>query len=73
MPIDPKKYNSQTRFRLILWFIILLFTLGLGMVWLIYGKNAALLGFFCLLGMGVPVGLIAIVMFGLDKIVKKNQ
>jgi magnesium-transporting ATPase (P-type) len=73
MSVDPKKYNKQTRFRLILWFVILLFTLGLGMIWLIYGKNAALLGLLCLLGMAIPVGLIALVMLGLDKIVKKDQ
>ena len=73
MPIDPKKYHTQTKFRLVLWFVFLLITVGLGMIWLIYGKNAAFMGLFCLLGMVVPVGLVALVMFGLDRIVKKNQ
>jgi hypothetical protein len=73
MPIDPKKYHTQTKFRLVLWFVFLLITVGLGMIWLIYGKNAAFMGLFCLLGMVVPVGLVGLVMFGLDRIVKKNQ
>ena len=73
MPVDPKKYHTQTKFRLVLWFIFLLITVGLGMIWLIYGKNAAFMGLFCLLGMVVPVGLVALVMLGLDRIAKKNQ
>ena len=73
MTIDPKKYHTQTKFRLVLWFVFLLITVGLGMIWLIYGKNAAFMGLFCLLGMVVPVGLVGLVMFGLDRIVKKNQ
>jgi magnesium-transporting ATPase (P-type) len=72
VPVDPKKYHTQTKVRLIFWFIFLLITVGLGMIWLIYGKNAAFMGFLCLIGMAVPVGLVALVMLGLDKIVKKE-
>jgi hypothetical protein len=50
----------------------LLFVVGLGLIALIYGPNAALMGFLCLLGGMVPVGLVALVMFGLDIFVKKN-
>lgn len=73
MPQDLRKYSSQTKYRLILWFIVLLFTLGLGLIWLVYGGRAALFGFLCLLGFGIPVGLIALLMLGLDKIVKKDN
>lgn len=72
MPVDLKRYNSQTKYRLIIWFFILLFTLGLGLIWLIYGRQAALLGFFCLLGSAIPIGLIILALFGLDKIVGKG-
>ena len=71
MADDPREYNSQTRSRLVIAFAVLLFTVGLGLIWLIYGKGAALIGFFCLLGMLVPVGLVALVMFGLNKVNKK--
>ncbi len=71
MPDNLRKYQSQTRTRLIVAFVILLFTLGLGLIWLIYGRESAMLGFLCLLGMGLPVGLVALVMLALDKINKK--
>ncbi|NPV40787.1 MAG: hypothetical protein HPY72_05520 [Anaerolineae bacterium] len=73
MPVDLRKYQTQTKFRLILWFFILLFTLGLGLIWLIYGRQAALLGLLCLLGTAIPIGLIVMALFGLDLIVKKKQ
>jgi hypothetical protein len=73
MPVDLRKYQTQTKFRLILWFVILLFTLGLGLIWLIYGRQAALLGLLCLLGTAIPIGLIVLALFGLDLIVKKKQ
>jgi len=73
MPDNLRKYSSQTKSRLVLWFVILLFTVGLGLIWLIYGREAALLGLLCLLGAGIPIGLIALFMLGLDKIVKKNN
>jgi magnesium-transporting ATPase (P-type) len=68
---DLRKYASTTNFRLIVGALILLFVVGLGIIGLIYGFKAALLGLLCLLGAMVPVGLIALFMFGLDKIVKK--
>ena len=70
MANDPRKYNTQTRSHLVISFVVLLFTLGLGLIWLVYGKSAALIGFFCLLGMLIPVGLVALVMLGLNKIDK---
>ncbi len=73
MPIDVEKYTSQTKYRLIIWFFVLLFTLGLGLIWFFYGGQAALLGFFYLLATALPIGLIALVLLGLDKIAGKDQ
>lgn len=70
MSDDLRKYASQTRYRLILWFLAILFFLGLGLVWLIYGREAAFLGFLCLLGASIPIALIAIFLLLLDRIVK---
>jgi len=72
MPRDIRKFATQTNVRLILGGLGLLFVVGLGLIALIYGPNAALMGFLCLLGGMVPVGLVALVMFGLDIFVKKN-
>ena len=68
---DLRKYAAQTNIRLVLWFFLILVFVGLGLVWLIYGRNAALFGLFCLLGAGIPVGLIGLVLFGLDLFTKK--
>jgi len=66
-------YAAQTRFRVVLWFVFILFFLGLGLIWAFFGRNAAITGFFCLLGAGIPIGLIALFLIGLDVIVKKSQ
>jgi len=68
---DLRKYASQTKYRLVLWFILLIFSVGIGLIWWFYGRNAALLGFLCLLGAGIPIGLIAVFLLGLDLMVKK--
>jgi len=73
MPDDLSKYASQTRFRLILWFLAILFFLGLGLVWVIYGREAAFLGFLCLIGATIPLGLIAIFLLLLDKSIKNRD
>ncbi len=67
MPEDLRKYASQTRLRLILWFLGILFFIGLGLVWILYGREAALFGFLCLLGASIPIGLIAIFLLLLDR------
>lgn len=63
---DLKKYASQTRWRAVIWFAVIMVLLGLGLVWLFYGQHAAFLGLLCLLGAGIPAGLIAFVLLGLD-------
>jgi hypothetical protein len=71
--IKSMDYSTQTKFRVVLWFIFILFFVGLGLIWVFYGRSAAVTGFFCLLGAGVPVGLITIFLLGLDLFVKKSQ
>jgi hypothetical protein len=71
--IDSMDYASQTKFRIVLWFVLILFFVGLGLIWFFYGRNAAITGFLCLLGAGIPIGLIAIFLLGLDAIVKKTE
>jgi len=73
MPRDLRKYASQTNVQLIVGGLVMLFVVGLGLIALVYGTNAALMGFLCMLGGMVPIGLVALVMFGLDVIVKKSN
>ena len=68
-----REYASKTRFGLVLWFVAILFIVGLGLIWIIYGDQAAFLGFICLLAAGIPVGLIALFMLLLDRISGPKQ
>jgi magnesium-transporting ATPase (P-type) len=71
MSHDLRKYTSQTNVQLIAGALLLLFIVGLGLIAWLYGVRAALMGFLCLLGALVPIGLIAFFLFGLDLIVKR--
>ena len=70
MSRDLRKYGRQTNIRLIAGALLLLFIVGDGLIYLIYGTGAALMGVLCLLGGLVPVGLTILVLFLLDWIRK---
>lgn len=71
MARDLRKYASQTTVQLIIGGLILLFLVGLGLIWYFYGLQAALLGLICMLGGLVPIILVVFLMSGLDAIMKK--
>ena len=71
MPRDLRKYASNTTAQLIIGGLLLLFVVGLGLIAWIYGSSAALLGFVCILGGLLVVGLITLFVFGLDFITKR--
>lgn len=71
MTRDLRKYMRDTNVRLVVGAILLLFIVGLGLIWLIYGFGAAVTGFLCILGAFIPIGLIFLVLFGMDWIVKR--
>ncbi len=49
MSRDLRKYSRQTQNRLILGFLVLVFIVGDGLIFLLWGREAALMGFVCLL------------------------
>jgi hypothetical protein len=66
-----RKYASQTTTRLIVGGIGILFLVGDGLIYLIYGPGAAGMGFLCL-GVGlVPIFAIVVVIWIMDWIVKR--
>jgi multisubunit Na+/H+ antiporter MnhB subunit len=67
---DLREYAKQTNVRLVLGAFILLFVVGVGLIWLIYGEGAAGLGFTCLLAALFPVILILFVFLGIEWILK---
>jgi hypothetical protein len=62
---------KDTNVRLLIGAVVALFIIGVGLIWLIYGPGAAVMGFLCLLGALVPIGLIFLVLFASDWIMKR--
>ncbi len=63
MTKDLRRYASQTNTRLLIGFFLILLIIGLGSIYLIYGRDAALTGLICIGFALVPallvVGVIA--------------
>jgi TM2 domain-containing membrane protein YozV len=60
MSRDLRRYARQTTTRLIVGAILLLFVVGDGLIYVIYGRNAALMGIMCLI-----LGLSPLLLIGL--------
>jgi hypothetical protein len=60
MPRDLRRYAQQTRFRVMLGGLLILFFVGDGLIYLFYGGGAAVTGLICLL-----LGLLPLVLIGL--------
>lgn len=71
MSRDLRDYARKTNIRLGVGAFVLLFVVGLGLIYLIYGKEAAGFGLFCLLAGLSPVVLILLTFLISDWIVKR--
>jgi hypothetical protein len=70
MKRDLRKYMKDTNVRLVAGALVALFIVGDGLIWLIYGPGAALMGLLCMFGAFVPIGLILLLLNLSDWIVK---
>lgn len=68
---DLRKYAKNTNVRLAVGAFALLFIIGLGLIYLLYGKVAAGMGLLCLLAGLIPVVLILLIFILLDWIMKR--
>jgi hypothetical protein len=74
MTRDLRRYSRQTNVRLFIGFVILLFLVGDGIIYVVYGRNAAILGLTCMLFGLAPLLLIWFALWILDLIVRRvNQ
>ncbi len=71
MTRDLRKYARQTNLRLVIGFIILLVIVGIGLIDLFFGRNAALMGLICIAAALVPAALVWLVLWLMGYIVKK--
>jgi hypothetical protein len=68
---DLREYSRQTNFRIVVGALLLLFIVGDGLIYIIYGSGAAVVGLLCL-GAGLfPVLLIMALFWGMDWLVKR--
>ena len=74
MTHDLRKYAQDTSIQLGVGAFLLLFIVGDGLIYFIYGKGAALMGLLCLFAGVAPILIIALFMLLLNWIVKRaNQ
>jgi multisubunit Na+/H+ antiporter MnhB subunit len=70
MSRDLRDYARKTNVKLAVGAMLLLFVVGLGLIYFFYGQEAAGLGFFCLLAGLTPVVLILVIFFLIEWIMK---
>jgi TM2 domain-containing membrane protein YozV len=73
MSRDLRRYARQTNTRLVVGFLLILFLLGDGLIYYIYGKSAAITGLICLLAGLVPLVLIGLVLYLMEWVVKRAE
>jgi hypothetical protein len=67
---DLKNYAKQTQNRLLLGLLTLILTLGLGLIWFLYGLNAALMGLVCVFGLLILILFILFILNSMERISK---
>jgi multisubunit Na+/H+ antiporter MnhB subunit len=70
---DLREYAKQTNIRLALGAFILLFVVGVGLIWLIYGEGAAGMAFTCLLAAFFPIILILFIFVAIEWILSRAR
>ena len=73
MPSDLRKFARQTNIRLLAGFIVLVFLVGDSLIYVFYGKEAAILGFLCLLAGFFPLLLIGLALKAMEIILERNR
>ena len=73
MSHDLRQYARQTNIRLIIGFILLLLIVGDGLIYLFYGRGAAMMGLICILAGLAPILLILGALWIIDWIVRANN
>ncbi len=73
MSKDLRQYTKQTERHLIFGFLILVFLVGGGLIFYLYGRGAGITSLFCLLGALVPVLLVVMLLWLFDRVVKSRE
>jgi len=70
---DLRHYAKQTQTRLILGFLLLVFIVGDGLIFVFYGREAGFFGLICIGSALVPVLIIALFLWIAERVVKSRE
>ena len=73
MARDLRAYMRKTETRLIAGFVVLVFLVGDGLIFLFYGREAGILGLVCILAALLPVMIVVLFLWLADRIVTRNR
>ncbi len=73
MSRDLRKYQRQTTLRLVIAALVLLFLVGGGLIYLIYGGGTALTAVLCMGLLMLPVALVLLIFRGMDWLVRRSK
>ncbi len=68
---DLRQYSKQTNLRLFAGFVLLFLIVGEGLIWAIYGINAALFGLLCGIAAIVPIVFIILILWLAEWLLKR--
>jgi len=69
---DLRKYSQQTNIRLIAGGLVLVFVVGVGLIYFFYGAAAALTGLLCLIIGLIPLILIWLMLWLIERFTKRE-
>ena len=73
MSRDLRKYGRQTTVQLVVGALLLLFLVGGGLIYLIYGPGAAVTALLCMSALLLPIVLVMIFFRIVDWIIKRSK
>jgi hypothetical protein len=68
---DLRKYAKNTNVRLFIGFILILFVVGDVLIYILYGRGAAITGLLCLFGGMLPIALIFGLLLLIEAVARK--
>ena len=70
---DLRKYARQTNLQLAIGFLLILFIVGDGLIYIIWGREAAMMGVVCILAGLAPLVAVFLILWGIEKFIQKNN
>jgi hypothetical protein len=63
---DLRRYAQQTNIRILVGFLLILFLVGDGLIYAIWGRGAAVMGMVCILAGLAPLVLTGLILWGIE-------